>query len=375
MKTVAEIKQAILALPKAEYAELVEWLYEKCECEWEEWDRQLEADVAAGKLDFFKEQVLESKETLQQLTEGSAITPLEEWRLFPLRVEKRWGRELYNLQGFIHYSSSVGRLYARLALDSLGEAPKVRSTSPEERARQLIVALLDLHTKDCSIAGAILSDLRTGYPNAGSILCRVMLESHILGQFLVKYNEEDAAERYNGSVSFQLTQDHFPPDARELHEEYISIFPDAKDRDYGWASGVGSSKRWTLRDMAEAVNAKDLYTAMFKVQSEYAHPDPAAYFGDVDEGLIPPAWEALSELNSSRLYGQTDGPFVVRTAYEVAQYITSSTLTLMNAWPILEQETLEEEFRHRSETVLDLLKDASLKSPFLRRVLGIQDEP
>ena len=61
MKTVAEIKQAILALPKAEYAELVEWLYEKCECEWEEWDRQLEADIAAGKLDFFKEQVLESK--------------------------------------------------------------------------------------------------------------------------------------------------------------------------------------------------------------------------------------------------------------------------------------------------------------------------
>ena len=61
MTTVPEIKQAILALTAAEYAELVEWLYERCECEWEEWDRQLEADVAAGKLDFFKEQALESK--------------------------------------------------------------------------------------------------------------------------------------------------------------------------------------------------------------------------------------------------------------------------------------------------------------------------
>ncbi len=59
--TVAEIKQAILDLPKAEYAELVEWLYEQCECEWEEWDLQLEADVAAGKLDFLKEKALEAK--------------------------------------------------------------------------------------------------------------------------------------------------------------------------------------------------------------------------------------------------------------------------------------------------------------------------
>ena len=61
MRTVAEIKQDILNLPKAEYAELVEWLYELCECEWEEWDRQLEADVAAGRLDFLGEKALEAK--------------------------------------------------------------------------------------------------------------------------------------------------------------------------------------------------------------------------------------------------------------------------------------------------------------------------
>ena len=52
MMTVAEIKQAILSLPKSEYAELIQWLNE---LEWDEWDRQIEADSAAGKLDFLKE--------------------------------------------------------------------------------------------------------------------------------------------------------------------------------------------------------------------------------------------------------------------------------------------------------------------------------
>lgn len=61
MTTVQEIKQAILNLPKAEYAELVGWLFERHECDWEEWDLQTEADAAAGRLDFFKEQVLEAK--------------------------------------------------------------------------------------------------------------------------------------------------------------------------------------------------------------------------------------------------------------------------------------------------------------------------
>ena len=56
--TVTEIKQAILNLPKAEYAELVHWLNE---LEWDKWDRQIEADSAAGKLDFLKERALEAK--------------------------------------------------------------------------------------------------------------------------------------------------------------------------------------------------------------------------------------------------------------------------------------------------------------------------
>jgi hypothetical protein len=47
MMTVAEIKQAILDLPRVEYVEIVEWLRE---LEEEEWDRQIEADAKAGKV-------------------------------------------------------------------------------------------------------------------------------------------------------------------------------------------------------------------------------------------------------------------------------------------------------------------------------------
>ena len=369
MRTVAEIKQDILALPEAEYSDLCRWVLDQ---DWERWEREFDEDVRAGRLDSLADEALETKEPLQQLTEGSAITPLEEWRLFPLKVAKRSGTELYDLEGFIHYSSSIGRLDARLALDSLGEAPKVRTTSQEERARQLIFALLDLHAKDCSIAGAILSDLRAGYLNAAWIHCRVMLESHILSRFLIRFNEEDAAERYNGSVSIQFATDNHSAGAKELYDEYAYYFPNAKK--HGWASGIDGKTRWTTRTMAGAVNAKDLYTGIFKAESKYSHPDPSAYFGDIDEGLISSAWTALSELNPKRLYGQTDGPSIVAVAYEVTQYLSSATSSLMNVWPLTDKEILEEQYSHRSETVLKLLEAATHRSPFVRKVLGIQDE-
>ena len=54
MTTVQEIKQAILNLPKTEYAEILDWLHE---LEGAEWDRQIEEDAAAGRLDFMKEWV------------------------------------------------------------------------------------------------------------------------------------------------------------------------------------------------------------------------------------------------------------------------------------------------------------------------------
>ena len=59
--TVTEIKQAIAALPEAEFAELTAWLDELCERDWEAWDRQIEADSKAGKLDFLKAEAEEAK--------------------------------------------------------------------------------------------------------------------------------------------------------------------------------------------------------------------------------------------------------------------------------------------------------------------------
>ena len=61
MQTVSEIKQAILELPIAEYTEMIEWLYEMGEREWEEWDRQFEEDVKAGRLDILADEALAAK--------------------------------------------------------------------------------------------------------------------------------------------------------------------------------------------------------------------------------------------------------------------------------------------------------------------------
>ena len=66
MTTVPEIQQAIMSLSKAEYAELFRWLLDQ---DWEEWDREIEADSAAGKLDFLAAEALEAKRqgTLREL--------------------------------------------------------------------------------------------------------------------------------------------------------------------------------------------------------------------------------------------------------------------------------------------------------------------
>ncbi len=58
MRTVAEIKKDILALPKAEYAELLEWL---TELESDEWDKEIEEDAKAGRLDFLRSRSLKAK--------------------------------------------------------------------------------------------------------------------------------------------------------------------------------------------------------------------------------------------------------------------------------------------------------------------------
>ena len=48
MARVDELKTAIEALPKREFVRLRRWFTEK---DWQEWDRQIEADSASGKLD------------------------------------------------------------------------------------------------------------------------------------------------------------------------------------------------------------------------------------------------------------------------------------------------------------------------------------
>ena len=57
MPTVAEIQQAIMSLPKSDYARLRNWLFEY---DWQEWDREFEEDVRVGKLDFLAAEALEA---------------------------------------------------------------------------------------------------------------------------------------------------------------------------------------------------------------------------------------------------------------------------------------------------------------------------
>ena len=49
MSSIENIQQAILNLSKSDYIQLRRWL---SELDWEEWDQQIEADSADGKLDF-----------------------------------------------------------------------------------------------------------------------------------------------------------------------------------------------------------------------------------------------------------------------------------------------------------------------------------
>ena len=49
MSTVQEIKQAIAQLPKEDFWELSEWVIKRHD---DEWDRQMDEDAAAGRLDF-----------------------------------------------------------------------------------------------------------------------------------------------------------------------------------------------------------------------------------------------------------------------------------------------------------------------------------
>ena len=58
MTTVEQIQYAIQSLSPTEYTRLRRWFTER---EWQLWDRQIEMDSEAGKLDFLIEEALTSK--------------------------------------------------------------------------------------------------------------------------------------------------------------------------------------------------------------------------------------------------------------------------------------------------------------------------
>lgn len=58
MTKVEEIKQAIEALPEKDFIRLREWFSEK---DWDKWDKELEADVNSGKLDFIVKEAKDAK--------------------------------------------------------------------------------------------------------------------------------------------------------------------------------------------------------------------------------------------------------------------------------------------------------------------------
>jgi hypothetical protein len=58
MSKIDELKAEIERLPGEEFAELFRWLSEK---DWERWDKQIEADSRAGRLDFLEREAREEK--------------------------------------------------------------------------------------------------------------------------------------------------------------------------------------------------------------------------------------------------------------------------------------------------------------------------
>ena len=61
MAKVDELKNEIEKLPKEEFTELVRWLSEK---DWERWDKEIEADSEAGRLDFLVHEAFEAMSTI-----------------------------------------------------------------------------------------------------------------------------------------------------------------------------------------------------------------------------------------------------------------------------------------------------------------------
>jgi hypothetical protein len=62
MMQVQEIEAAIESLPREEFVRLRNWFLEK---DWADWDEQIEADSASGKLDFLIKEAQDAKSKYQ----------------------------------------------------------------------------------------------------------------------------------------------------------------------------------------------------------------------------------------------------------------------------------------------------------------------
>jgi hypothetical protein len=58
MQTVEELEIAVDSLTQEEYSRFRRWFLDR---DWEKWDREIEEDVKAGRLDFLVQEALEAK--------------------------------------------------------------------------------------------------------------------------------------------------------------------------------------------------------------------------------------------------------------------------------------------------------------------------
>ena len=59
MNTLEKLQSEIASLPRQDYESLRRWFWDR---DWQEWDREIEADSQDGKLDFLIEEALREKE-------------------------------------------------------------------------------------------------------------------------------------------------------------------------------------------------------------------------------------------------------------------------------------------------------------------------
>ncbi len=58
MTGITEIEKAVTSLPQEDYRQFREWFLAR---DWDEWDKQIQADSESGKLDFLVQEAMDEK--------------------------------------------------------------------------------------------------------------------------------------------------------------------------------------------------------------------------------------------------------------------------------------------------------------------------